>query len=149
MLVGSSLQNGTAAASLCITQAEDEIKKQLSKRYDVSSATFQTSTSIPPMLQHIALWLSLGYFFQISSRGGPESMKRGKTFIDQAMANLMQLANREVDLVNSSGSPISELGGYMAMTSTTKNYSPTFNEDDPLDWAVDSDKLSDIDSERS
>jgi hypothetical protein len=149
MLVGSTLQNGTAAAALCITQAEDEIKKQLAKRYDVSDAAFQTAGSIPPMLQHIALWLSLGYFFQISSRGGPESMKRGKAFIDQAMTNLKEIASREADLVDSVGAPIAEASNYMAMTSTSKNYSPTFNEDDPLNWAVDSDKLDDIDSERS
>ena len=149
MLVGTTLTNGTAAASACINQAEDEIRKQLSKRYDVSAAAFQTSTSAPPMLNHIALWLSLGYFFQISSRGGPESMKRGKTFIDQAMLNLKEIANRKVDLVSSSGSAITEISNYMAMTSTTKGYAPTFNEDNPLNWEVDPDKLDDIDSERS
>jgi hypothetical protein len=149
MLVGSSLANGTAAASLCITQAENEIRKILSERYDVSAAEFQTSTSTPPMVQDICLWLSLGYFFQLSSRGGKESIERGKTFIKQAMDNLFQIANREASLVSSSGSLIDEIGNYMGMTSTTKNYAPTFNEDDPLEWAADPDKLDDIFDERS
>ena len=149
LLVGSTLANGTAAAAQCITMAENEIRKQLSKRYDVSAAAFQTSTSAPPMVQDLALWLSLGYFYSVAGRGGPESMKRGKTFIDMAMDNLKQILEREVDVVNSTGTPLAEASSYMAMTSTTTNYAPTFNEDDPLEWAVDADKLDAIDSERS
>ncbi len=149
MLVGSTLTNGTAAAAQCITMAENEIKKQLSKRYDVSASEFNTVGSIPPMLQDLALWLSLGYFYQISSRGGKEGMLRGKTFIDQAMSNLAQLADREVDLVSTLGGALTEDSSFGAMTSTTKDYAPTFNEDDPLLWVVDPDKLDAIDSERS
>jgi hypothetical protein len=35
------------------------------------------------------------------------------------------------------------------VVSNQSTYTPTFNEDDPLNWTVDGDKLTDIESDRS
>lgn len=137
----------TNIASICIDWGEDEINKKIAKIYDVSS--FQTSTSVPPLLTSICQQLSLGYFWHNMSRGSKESMDRGDRFIDRAMNNLDLIMDNKIALTDSSGSIIVQRSGVKGVLSNTKDYSNTFGEDSPLNWAIDSDKLSDIDGERN
>lgn len=148
LMIGTTFDTVTTSlATKLITHAENEINKYLSKRYDIGS--FNTSTSVPPIITSIAETLAEGYMHQRMSRGGKESMARGKALIDQAIANLNDIANYKLDLIDSNGDQINDLstGSYL-IKSTTENYSNTFNEDDPLNWEVDQDKLDDVDSER-
>lgn len=141
----------TVTTSLCtklITHSENEINKYLSKRYDIGSFN-NTSTSVPPIVTSICETLTEGYMHQRMSRGGKESMQRGKELIKQALDNLELISNYKLDLVDSSGDRINDIStGAFLIKSTTENYSNTFNEDDQLDWVIDSDKLLDIESER-
>lgn len=141
----------TATTSLCtklITHAESEINKYISKRYDISSFN-DTSTSVPPILTSLCETLTEGYMHQRMSRGGKDSMARGAALIKQAIDNLTLIANFKADLVDSSGDVISDAsGGAYKIVSTTSDYSNTFNEDNPLNWQVDIDKLDDIETER-
>lgn len=148
LMIGTTFDSiTTALASKMITHAENEINKYLSKRYDLTS--FSTSTSIPPLVTSLAETLSEGYMYQRMSRGGKDSMARGKELIDQAINNLKLIADYKLDLVGSSGSPIDDMPNtaYRVLCNT-KDYSTTFNEDDELEWAVDQDKLDDIESDR-
>ncbi len=135
----------TAIATECIDWAENEIDKFLSKRYDLSANTFQTSTSVPPMVQTLCKWLAIGYTYEASARGGKDAFTRGDRYIKRAIDNLEMLADYKLDLVDSSGDVIDDMSqtGYRILANT-ETYSETFNEDDPLDWKIDSDKLSDI-----
>lgn len=137
----------TSLADKMITHAENEVNKYLSKRYDLS--TFNTSTAIPPIVTSITETLSEGYMHQRMSRGGKEAMERGKELIDQALDNLKLIAEYKLDLIDSDGDAVAESSNSsFKIKSNTTNYANTFNEDDELNWAVDSDKLEDIESER-
>lgn len=142
----------TATTLLCtklITHAENEVNKFLSKRYDLSSSTFLTSTSIPPLVTSLAETLTEGYMYQRMSRGNKEWTSRGKELINQAIDNLKLIADYKEDLVNSAGAPLSDMSQTaFRVLCNTSDYTTTFDEDSELNWKVDSDKLNDIDAGR-
>lgn len=148
-MVGTTFDTATTAlASEMISDAEAEINKYLSKRYDIS--TFQSSAgSVPPMVRTWAYTLSEGYTYQRLSRGGKEAMDRAQILIDQTIKNLEKIADYELDLVNTAGGVITDMSNtaYRLM-STTDTYIPTFGEDDELKWEVDENKLDDLDDDR-
>lgn len=147
ILVGTTLDTATTSViSKCITWAENEINKKLSKRYDVSS--WSTAALTPPMVTTMCEQLALGYFYDNNSRGGKEGGVRADRLIKRVMDNLNELANGQLELVNSSGSIITARGTAKGVLSSTSDYSATFAEDDPLNWETDSDKLDDISSNR-
>lgn len=150
-MVGTSFDSVTTAlAQECISDAEAEIDKYLSKRYDVSA--FHTSTGVPPVVNMWAKRLAEGFMHQNMARGtqAKEAMDRAQKLIDGVLKNLDLVASYKLDLVDSSGAVISDMSnsGFRVL-SNTSDYHNTFNEDDSLNWAVDQDKLDDIDSERS
>jgi len=142
---GASFSGLTAQSSLLITQAENEVNKYLAKRYDI--APFQTT--VPPMVQTLTEWLSLGYLYENTARGSENTYQRADRYIKKAMDNLMDIADHKADLVSSSGEVIAEAALGLQILSTSTDYHSTFNEDDPLNWSVDQDKVDDIVTERS
>ena len=135
----------TALASAMIDDAEAEVNKYLSKRYDLSSATFQTATSIPPLVRQLTQRLAEGYTWKGNSRGGKESLARGNDLIKEVKDNLTLIKDFKCDLLNTAGSLIAESSSSpFRVQCNTTNYTPTFNEDDELTQAIDSDKLDDI-----
>lgn len=155
--VNFSATDMATLASKAIEQAESEVNKYLSKRYDLSSSTFQTSTSIPPLVRSLTERLAEANLWEFLSRGGAgkESLERAKAIKSAVIGtkkdpgNLMQIANFEVDLVSTTGSLIPNLTANSSrILCNTSDYTETFAEDDELNWAVDSDKLEDIASER-
>ncbi len=75
IMMGTTFDTATTLlCAECITWADNEIEKHLSKRYDVSAFT---ATSAPPMLNTISKWLTQGYMYQQMSRGGEDAMTRG------------------------------------------------------------------------
>ncbi len=145
-MVGTSFD--TATLALCtrkITDAENEVNKYLSKRYDISA--FQTS--VPPLVTSLTDQLTEGYMYRSMARGGKDALAHAKSLIDPVLANLLMIAEFKADVLDSSGDPIADSGnGSYQILSTTSEYSNTFNEDSELNWVVDPDKLTDIESER-
>lgn len=135
-------------ASACIYDAENEIKKHLSKRYDFSVAPFLTTTTIPPIVTTMTETLAIGYVYENMARGSKEGYARADRYIQRVMDNIASLLAGEAQLTDSSGDLITEIDGDWTVYSTD-TYTPTFNEDDPSQWAPDDDKLDDIDSDRS
>lgn len=141
---GASFSGLTSTAEKMITQAENEIDKMLSKRYDMGSAIFQTSTSVPPMITTLCEWLSLGYLYENTSRGSVDAYARADRYIKKAHENIQGILDNKYDIVDADGDPISDNGTQFTILSNQTDYHQTFNEDDPLNWNVDSDKLDDI-----
>lgn len=135
----------TSLVSAMITHAENEVNKYLSKRYDIDSF----ASDVPPLVTSLTEQLAEGYSHLRIGRGGKESLARGKELIKMAQENLQLIADYKADLVDSDGDVISdsENTAYRVL-SNTDDYSSTFNEDDPLNWEVDQDKLDDIEDER-
>lgn len=145
---GPSFANITATASQMITQAENEVDKMLSGRYDMSSGIFQTASSVPPMVTTLTEWLSLGYLYEVTARGSKDSYARADRFINKATKNMEKILDYEVNLVDSSGDLIPGDSTDLQILGGQEDYHRTFNEDDPLNWSPDSDKIDDIADER-
>jgi len=139
----------TALATEMINDAESEVNKYLSRRYNLSSADFQTTTGIPPLVRTLSTRLAEGYMWKSNSRGGKESLKRGESLERSVLDNLKLIAEYKSDLTLTNGSLVSEaVNSAVRVLSNTEDYSNTFNEDDSLSWQIDDDKLTDIASER-
>jgi hypothetical protein len=144
LMIGTTFDTlTTALSSKLITHSENEINKYLSKRYDVS--LWNTSTSIPPLVTSLCETLAEGYIYQRMSRGGKDAMARGEVLIKQAIDNLKLIADYKMDLLTPTGSVLADMSNTAyRVLSNTSDYSSTFNEDDELNWKVDSNKLQDI-----
>lgn len=152
VMVGVSFDTVTAAlASKLIDQAQAEIDGSLSRRYDLGSDYFQTSTSTPPQVRSWTERLSEGFMWQSLARGGAgkESMARGKGLIDAVRLELKDMREYKSELLDTLGSVIVDMSqtAFRVLCNTT-DYTPTFNEDDELSQRVDPDKLEAIRSER-
>lgn len=149
-LIGTSFDTVTTNLIVdLITDAEAEVDKYLSKRFDLSASTFQTSTSCPPILTKITKQLVKGYFYRDNSRGGKESLTRAKEYISEALDNLKMIADYKVDLTSSDGSLVTDKENTSwRIQSSTEDYTDTFGEDDSKNWVVDPDKLDAIEDSR-
>lgn len=148
MWVGSSFADLTTLAQEFIGDAEDELRSKLAQRYDTSTDPFQTSTSTPPLLEKLCKWKSIGYLYGNTSRGGKEAFKRADWYLNRCDKMLEKIMDYKAHLVDTAGSQIPDSSDKLAVKSTSSDYSNTFNEDDPLKWKTDQDKLDDIKSER-
>lgn len=147
LMIGTTFDTATSAlATKVITQAENEVNKYLSKRYDVGD---WAAGSVPPLVTSLTENLAVGYMYRNMSRGSKEGLARAKSYIDDVISNLKLISEYKGNVTDTSGSniPDSADSGYAA-ESTTQDYENTFNEDDQLNWRVDPNKLDDIDSER-
>ena len=148
IMIGTTFDSiTTALAAKLITHAENEVNKYLSKRYDISA--FNTSTSIPPLVTSLTETLAEAYMQRRMSRGGKEILAYAKDLIKDTTDNLKLIADYKLDLVNTAGSVIADMSqtAYRVLSSTS-GYTPTFDEDDELNWSPDESKLSDIANER-
>jgi hypothetical protein len=131
--------------NVLITKAESEVNKYLSKRYDLSSSTFQTITSTPPLIRHLTEEIVQGYYYRATSRGGKEALSRSKEYLDMAIGNLKMIADYEVDLHDSLGDSIAEKDNAgMEIYCNTSDYNDTFDVDTFTAWEIDPDKIADI-----
>jgi hypothetical protein len=150
LMIGTTFDTATTnVAAECIRWSEDEIIKYLSKRYDISAAAFQTSTSIPPIVRTWCERMAQGYLHMELSRGGKEALSRGEKMIQMVLDNLEMVKDGELDILNTAGSSITEnSNSSMTVLANTDSYAQTFDEDEALDWTVDADKLELISDER-
>src|SRR3990167_5866570 len=148
-MIGTSFDSlTTSLATDMITDAENEVNKYLSKRYDVS-VFLATTTAVPPLVRSLTLKLAQGNMYINMGRGGKDSLDRGNIYITPAVENLKLIQGYQADLFNTAGSVIADMSNasYRVLCNTS-DYSATFNEDEDLNWEVDTDKLDAIDSER-
>lgn len=148
-MIGTTFNTATTLlAEAAIVDAENEIKKKLSQRYDFSASPFLTTTTIPPIIRTICEWLAIGYTYEGGARGGKDTFARADRFIKRSMDKLTLIADG-MAIQDTAGSVIDpKSDGAYEIYSNADDYSTTFNEDNPLNWAIDSDKLDAIEAER-
>lgn len=139
----------TNLASKCVDWSENWIRAKLSRRYDVAALPFTVSTSTS-MLTALGEQMAMGYLYKQISRGSKESITRGNELIDGAQDTVMKISSYECELLGATNGTavVSDRAGRVEIISSSTAYHTTFDEDDPLNWGPDSDKLSDIDSGR-
>lgn len=150
LMVGMNLtttSNLGSVTTMVIDRAERRINSVLARRYDLSTAYFQTTSSIPPQLREWATMLAQGYLWKESARAGAgkEAMARGEGLLKEVFADLKLLAAYELELVDTAGSLVPDMSetSYRVLCNTT-NYVDTFDEGEENSWRVDPDKLEDI-----
>lgn len=95
-------------------------------------------------------WLSEAYFHQRNSRGSKESLTRAEAILKRVTANLEAVAAYKLHISDTSGALISDTSNTSyRVKSTTETYHDTFDEDSPLDWVIDSDKIDDIETSKA
>ena len=148
-LIGTTLDTiTTAAITACCTRAENEVGKYISTRYSFNSWT--TTASTPPIIVSLADDLAIGYFYRDNARGGKDAFVRSNEYLEDARSNLEKILNGKINLLDSSGNLVSELStGSYSILSNTKDYQSTFDEDSPIAWKVDPEKLEDISDTRA
>lgn len=134
----------TALLADCVSDAEAEVLKRLSERYDVSSDYFTDPAKHPAQVKMLVKWLGIGYAYDALSRGGKEAMERAERYISRATKNLDAIVKGEANLVGVDGAELPSLTGVHDVYSSTSEYRDTFDEGDPLHWSVDGEKLLDI-----
>ncbi len=148
-MIGTDFNTATIAlASASIYDAENEIRKRLGVRYDFTAAPFLTTTSIPPIIISLTETLAIGYMYENMSRGSKEGYARADRYINRVDKNLTLIASGEAAIIGVSGTVIEVTENNNWQIRATDNYSPTFNEDDPLNWTPSQDKMDDIEDER-
>lgn len=141
----------TALASKCITDAQNEVRKYLGRRYSLTDTNLAltTTSTVPPMVTTWTEQWAEGLMYIRQSRGGKESLTRGKEMLAMVQDNLERIADGSSDLIATNGSIVAEKSSSnKRVLSSTSTYTPTFAEDDPLNWIVDKDKLDDIEDSR-
>ena len=146
VMIGTSFDTATTSlADKCIEWAEAEVNKYISERY----APFSTFTSVPPVIRSITEQLATGYMYINNARGGKDAFTRGNIYKKMAIEDLELIMKKKVSLVDTSGSLIDEnedTGNNVLCN--TSDYHTTFDEDSPLNWSVDPNKLDDIEDGR-
>lgn len=146
MMIGVTFDTVTTSlVTKCITWAENEVNKYIGRRYNVGA--FVSAGTIPPLVTSLTEQMAEGYAWGRMSRGGKESLWRGKGYIKAAVDNLELIAASKLDLLDASGVAIAERYTTRVL-SNVQDYTETFAEDDPLNWSVDSDKLDAIETDR-
>lgn len=148
LMVTTSFDSATTAlAGQVITWSENEINKTLSERYNVTGWTAASVT--PPHVKTLCEWLSLGYLYEAMSRGSKDQYTRSDRYLLRAKSNMKDIIDNKINLVNTAGSAIADLSTRRTVLTNTDSYTQTFDEDNPLNWKVDSDKLNDIETDRT
>jgi hypothetical protein len=134
-----------------ISQAEAEVDKYLSKRYDLTAAPFVPAGAlIPPIVVQTSERLAEAYMWQWMSRGSKDSLKRAQAIIDDVKPNLESIRDYEMDVIDSTGAVVADKSktAFRVQCSTT-DYTPTFDEGPVTQFEVDPTKLDDIANSKS
>jgi phage gp36-like protein len=135
---------GTYATSQAMAWADSIIDLKLSKRYSVPFGTATLPPAIKSISTTLSAWKSLR---SIYSGEIPSSLATVKEEYDRAMSFLDEIRNGDMDLPSGTvagGGNVTESGESTKFWSSTMNYTPIFDVDDELNWAVDTDRISDI-----
>ena len=125
-----------------IDRADNIINSKIVKRFDVS----QFATEVPPMLKTLSEDISSYFTYRSLYSGDNQNFNEWTDKFNMAMELLNELKEGEIDLVDDSGNIIEDrtTATIDRIVSSTEDYQPFFDEDDPLDWKLDDEKKDSI-----
>lgn len=151
-LIPNALAGGTttsdteavATFSTHIDRAEGDINAVLAEKYSLPF------TAVPPSVRSWSQDLACFYFLRAAvaqdGRVGDSSSGQFKAAYERLLA--AQASGFKGVLAMTDGSLYSRKTSTRFLSST-KDYAPTFDQDDPKNWEVDPDRLDDISGERA
>lgn len=148
----TSTQNGHSETVALVTQhiarADNVINAKIAQRYSVGG--FDTSGSVPPLLKTISEDIASYYTFRSEFGGDNQNSNEWTDKFKEALTLLDELREGDLDLVNTTGSIISEnvASSVDIIQSDNMDYQPFFDEDSVTSWKVDTDKISSISDNR-
>ena len=123
-----------------IAYARSIIDGKVAKRYDVPFG----SSPYPPLA--VQLNVDLASYFVMKTLYIGEGQNRSswtRSFYENAMVILDEIADGGIDLLDDNGVLISERDSSTRVRSNTENYKPTFGFGDALDEEIDPDRIND------
>lgn len=128
---------GAAAFSAHIDRAEALVNSRLTNRFALPF------TTVPPLVRSMAEDIACFYALRAAiAQDGQVDNKQIERFAS-GFETLELVAGGKMGLAMTDGSAFSA-NSANRIKSSTLGYSPTFNLDEPKDWAIDEDRLSDI-----
>lgn len=144
--VNFSATDMATLAAKAVTQAEAEVDKYLSKRYDLTASPFvPAGATVPPIVVQLSERIAEAYLWQWLSRGSKEGRTRAKELLEDAKPNLEAIRDYEMDVIDSTGAVVVDMSNTAyRVKCNTSTYVDTFDEGPELSWRPDADKLQDI-----
>jgi len=129
-----------------ILRADNTINGKVSIRYDVSAF----SSDVPPLLKTLSEDIASFYSFRSFYGGDNQNINEWIEKYQEALNFLDEIRDAKIDLVDENGNVIPERDttASTVISSNTKDYQSTFDEDDVLNWKTDQDKLTTIEDNR-
>lgn len=145
--------NSATSVTTLITQniiASDAIvNSYVGNRYDVSSWTSATTTVTPPIIimhsTNIAAYLTVRSLYTRDSVNLNDNIKE---FYDKTIESLERIGDGTDSVIDGTGQLVAIRRTGTMIKSGRQSYTPVFDMDSPETWAVDSDLLDTIDSDR-
>lgn len=132
---------GASAFSAHIDRAEGLVNSKLTSRYALPF------TTVPPLVRSMAEDIACYYALRAAiAQDGQVDNKQIERF-KEALTTLDEVAKGDTALTLTDGS-LAPSNVNNRILSSTLTYAPTFNLDEPKAWAVDEDRLSDIQDAR-
>jgi hypothetical protein len=129
-----------------IARSDNIINSYIAQRYDVSSFV----SSVPPLLKTLSEDLTSYQSYRSFFSSDNQNFNEWTDKYLEAKEMLKELRDGKQDLVDENGNIIQEIvtSAIDRIESTTEDYQPFFDEDEPIDWKVDADKLTNIEDNR-
>ena len=129
-----------------IARADNVINGKIATRYQVSNFT----SSVPPLLKTISEDITSFYTYRSLFSSDNQNLSEWTDKFEEAMKMLKELHDGDMDLVDENNNIIDEIttSAIDRIESTTQDYQPFFDEDEPVDWKTDDDKLTNIKDNR-
>ncbi len=138
---------GEAIFTRHIDRAEGIVKSYCAARFDLSGFRVgTTTTNVPPILRTLTEDIA-SYFAMRGSYVQDGNQKQA--YLEEykmAMETLEQIRDGKMTLADTTGAAVGTRSG--RYISSTQNYTPVFDLDEPESWQVDSDKQDDMNEAR-
>jgi len=137
----SSSEGYTSTISLLgshVTRAESLINSKIANRYNLSGYTF---TNAPPILKTLTEDIAGYYILRSYYSADSQNISEWVLKFEEAVQLLDQLGTGQMNLTDSTGSLIVASTTLGDIESNTETFDPTFSENSPLTWGVDTSKF--------
>ena len=120
-----------------IVRAESLVNSKVASRYDVSGFS---AGSAPPILKSITEDITSFYTLRSVYTGDNQNVSEWVENFAEAEKLLDEIRDGKRDVLDASGNILGSSSTTLLVESNTEDYTPTFDEQNPVNWSVDENK---------